>query len=111
MHFIAKLALATTAAAALALGTVQPATAAPTQATAAPATWDCDTQGVKQCAGSLKGIGDAWESFDSLAVAPRYDRTHVLAYVKTVHTYPLTRSLVVKSAHIPHTWHVFTYKK
>jgi hypothetical protein len=112
MNIIAKLATAATAALLISAGTILPATAAPATATAAPTTWDCDTLGVKQCAGSLKGIGDAWESFDAKDI--RYSDSNPLRYVKTyTNVYPLVgpRSIVVRSVNIPHTWHVFTYKK
>lgn len=112
MNILAKLATAATAALLIAAGTTLPATAATNTPTAAH-TWDCDTLGVKQCKGSVKTIGDAWESMEYMAKVPRYDRTHVLRYVRTVHTRPTARAheVVVKSVNLPRTWHVLTYKK
>lgn len=80
----------------------------------AATTWDCDTTGVTQCSGTLGGIGDAWESFDYQDPAPFYDDTHVLYYNKTyTNVYPMVgpNSIVIKSVNIPHTWHVFSYRK
>ena len=98
------------AASAIALGSI--GIAAP--ANAAPAhTWDCDTLGVKQCKGTVKGIGDAWESMEYMKKVPRYDRKHVLTYVRTVHKKPTVASqeVLVPSVNLPKTWHILTYKK
>jgi len=112
MNILAKLATAATAALLIAAGTTLPATAATNTPTAAH-TWDCDTLGVKQCKGSVKTIGDAWESMEYMKHVPRYDRKHVLTYVRTVHTRPAHRAheVIVPSVNLPRTWHVLTYKK
>lgn len=73
-------------------------------------TWDCDTTGLTQCAGTLEGIGDAWESFDSQPTAPAYDDLHIYTYFgTTTGDVPSTDStLSVKSLTVPNTVHIFT---
>jgi hypothetical protein len=81
-------------------------------ASAAPATsWDCDTSGRTQC--TNRNLEDAWDSFDGLSKAPKYDHKHVLRYSGTFHKRPATskKSVVIRSTSKKSTWHVFTYTK
>jgi hypothetical protein len=69
-------------------------------------TADCDTTGETQC--NVPGLGDAWESFDSVDLD--YSDAHPLAYSATVHTQPTPSkdTVVIPSTNQPSTWHIFT---
>lgn len=113
MKTLAKITAAIAITAGLLFGTLSPATAAPTNpGGTASYYWDCDTNGVRQCAGTLKGIGDAWESFDRRKPAPFYSKSKPLRYLKTYKFYPMVGkdSIVFRSYSQPSTWHVFTYR-
>lgn len=97
-----KIAASLLLSAVLSAATILPASAA--------STWDCDTTGVAQCKGSVRTIGDAWESFDAASPAVKYSQRNALRYTKTVHTKPTTtkNTLVLKSPNLKNTYHVFT---
>lgn len=96
-----KIAASLLLSAVLSAATILPASAA--------STWDCDTTGVAQCKGSVRTIGDAWETFDSATPAVKYSQRNALRYVTTRHGKPptLKNTIVLKSPNLKNTYHVF----